>query len=404
MVVFVVIVRKTYIERIKPFIDKDIIKVLIGVRRSGKTVLLEQIADTLLESGVNEANIIRINFESMKFSHLCTHKSLYNYVASVAEKSDGKIYIFLDEIQNVDKWELAVNSFRVDFDCDIYVTGSNSKLLSGELATHIAGRYVHFTVYPFTLSEAKEIEIQNGTYASDEKLFSDYLRYGGLPQRFILKDEHSIQTYIEDVFEAVTVKDIISRNEIKDTALLRRLLCFLLDNIGNPFSGTSVCNSLKSQGIKTSLNTVINYIEYIKNAMVISCAQRYDLKGKKLLETNEKYFCVDLGLRNAVKNSDNTDVNKLYENVVYLEMLSRGYEVKVGKLGANEIDFICYRSNEKIYIQVAYLVSESAAEREFGNLEKIEDNYPKWVISSDPVNLSRNGIEHKNIIEFLLKR
>ena len=396
--------RQSYIDKITPFIDKDIIKVLIGVRRSGKTVLLEQIADMLTEKGVSKSNIVKINFESMRFAHLNNHNALYEYVAEKAETQDGKIYIFLDEIQNVDKWELAVNSFRVDFDCDIYITGSNSKLLSGELATHISGRYVHFTVYPFTLSEAKQIEIENGTYTTDEKLLSDYLKYGGLPQRFVFTDEHSVRTYTEDVFEAVTIKDIISRNDIKDTALLRRVLSFLLDNIGNPFSATSICNSLKSMGVKTSLNTVINYIEYIRNAMVVSCAPRYDLKGKKLLETNEKYYATDLGFRNVVKNSEQTDVNKLYENIVYLEMLSRGYEVRVGKFGTNEIDFVCYRGDEKIYIQVAYFISDSAAEREFGNLEKIDDNYPKWVISSDLVNLCRNGIEHMNIIDFLLNK
>lgn len=394
--------RQIYIDRVKPFIDKDIVKVFIGVRRSGKTVLLRQIADMLTGSGVNEANIIKINFESMRFFDICDYKALYSYVCQKAEVLTGKIYLFLDEIQNVDKWELAVNSFRVDFDCDIYITGSNSNLLSGELATHIAGRYVHFTVYPFTLSEAKQIELENGTYTTDEKLFSDYLKYGGLPQRFAFADEYSVRTYIEDIFEAVTIKDIISRNEIKDISLLRRILSFLLDNIGNTFSANSVCNTLKSQGVKTSLNTVINYIEYIKNAMVVSCAKRYDLKGKQLLETNEKYYAVDLGLRNAVKNSEQTDVNKLYENIVYLEMLSRGYEVRVGKLDTQEIDFICYRGNEKIYIQVAYLISDSAVEREFGNLEKIVDNYPKWVISSDLADLSRNGIVHKNIIDFLL--
>ena len=394
--------RKVYIDKIIPFIDKDIIKVIIGMRRSGKTVLLEQIADHMISNGVKKSNIIKINFESMKFAELNNHTNLYKYISDIADTLDGKIYIFLDEIQNVDKWELAVNSFRVDFDCDIYITGSNSKLLSGELATHIAGRYVHFTVYPFSLSETKQVALANGTYTTDEKLFAEYLRFGGLPQRFILSDEHSIRTYIEDVFEAITIKDIIARNEIKDIALLRCLLTFLLDNIGNQFSGNSIYNTLKSQGVKTSLNTVINYIEHIKNAMIISDAQRYDLKGKKLLESNAKYYATDIGLRNTVKNSEVTDVNKLYENIVYLEMLTRGYDVKVGKLDNNEIDFICYKNNEKVYIQVAYLISESAAEREFGNLLKLNDNYPKWVISSDLVNLSRNGITHKNILDFLL--
>lgn len=396
------IIREAYISQIVPLIDKNLIKVLTGVRRSGKTVLLSQIQDYLLKNGRSESQIINISLESKKNKKFKDGDVLYEYLISACEKLNAKAYIFLDEIQVVSGWEEVVSSLLVDIDCDIYITGSNSKLLSGELATLIAGRYIQIHVYPFTLSEAKQMLEQNGKFKSDEVLFQDYLKYGGLPMRFSL-EEISLEAYLSDTYDAIVVKDIIQRNNIKDTNLLNMILAFLMDNIANPFSARSIVAALKQEGINTTVETVIAYIDYIKKAMVVYSAQRYDIKGKKLLTTNEKYYTVDLGLRNCVKASGEIDYNKLYENIVYLELLYRGYDVKVGKTDDYEIDFVAYKGSDTLYVQVCYLLaSVETVEREFGNLERIKDNYPKYVISGDLPDFSRNGIKHYNIIKFLL--
>ena len=396
------IIRKAYISQIVPLIDKNLIKVLTGVRRSGKTVLLSQIQDYLLKNGRSKSQIINISLESKKNKKFKDGDVLYEYLISACEKLNAKAYIFLDEIQVVSGWEEVVSSLLVDIDCDVYITGSNSKLLSGELATLIAGRYIQIHVYPFTLSEAKQMLEQNGKFKSDEVLFQDYLKYGGLPMRFSL-EEISLEAYLSDTYDAIVVKDIIQRNNIKDTNLLNMILAFLMDNIANPFSARSIVAALKQEGINTTVETVIAYIDYIKKAMVVYSAQRYDIKGKKLLTTNEKYYTVDLGLRNCVKASGEIDYNKLYENIVYLELLYRGYDVKVGKTDDYEIDFVAYKGSDTLYVQVCYLLaSAETVEREFGNLERIKDNYPKYVISGDLPDFSRNGIKHYNIIKFLL--
>ncbi len=397
------VIRKRYLDKVKPFINQDIIKVFVGVRRSGKTVLLSQIKKILIEDGVSKENFIEINMESMKFASIRNAESLYEYVNQKVNSLEGKVYIMLDEIQMVQEWEKAINSFRVDYDCDIYITGSNSKLLSGELATLLSGRYIQMKVYPFSLSEMKEFLMEQGTFQSDEKLFADYLKYGGFPQRFVLQDEQAIEAYLRDIYEAIVIRDIVERHNVKDISILKRTLEFLLDNIGNPFSGRNISGRLTSEGMKISTATLLNYVDYFKEAFILFNASRYDIKGKNILASTEKYYAVDVGLRNIVKKSELIDSSKLFENVIYLEMLSRGYEVQVGKLDEQEIDFICYKGTEKLYIQVAYLINEHDMEREFGNLEKVADNYPKYVISGDLVDLSRNGIMHKNIIQFLLQ-
>lgn len=406
--------RTKYLEKIIPFIDKPLIKVIIGVRRSGKTVLLSQIAEHISKQ-VKDEQILSLNFESYKCRKLQNADALYDFVIQKSGECNGKrLYLFFDEIQEVDNWQKVINSLSVDIDCDIYLTGSNSNMLSGELATYIAGRYVHFTVYPFTFSEIKQYITEK--YAlpqrlplklapSDEALFENYLQFGGLPQRFLLEDKGSVRAYLDDVFNTIVIKDVVARNKISDIDLLQRLTAFLLDNVGNTFSATSICKKLKAEGVQTTVATLMNYIAAIKNAMVVLAAPRYDLKGKALLSTNEKYYATDLGLRNHVKSSDVIDYNKLYENVVYLEMLSRGYEINVGKLGEYEVDFICVKGRNKIYIQVAYLLADNeVVEREFRPLRKIDDNYPKYVITGDKHDFSGNGIIHKNIIDFLLDK
>lgn len=397
------IFRERYIKKIEPFINQDIIKVLVGVRRSGKTVLLSQVKDMLIQRGVPEENFVGINFESMKFVELRDAKSLYAYVAQKISKITGRVYIMLDEVQLVKGWEQAINSFRVDFDCDIYIAGSNSKLLSGELATLLSGRYVQIKVYPFTLSEMKEFMVQEHLFETDEKLFADYLKYGGFPQRLFFRESGAVEAYLHDIFDAIVIRDIVERHNVRDISILKRCLEFLMDNIGNPFSGRNISGRLTSEGMKIATSTLLNYVEYFKEAFILCNVNRYDIKGQSILSSTEKYYAIDVGLRNVIKKSEQIDSSKLFENIVYLEMLSRGYEIQVGKLDEQEVDFICYRGNEKIYIQVAYMINEKDAKREFVNLEKIHDNFPKYVISSDLVDMSKNGIIHKNIIEFLLE-
>ncbi|WP_415930171.1 ATP-binding protein [Zhenpiania hominis] len=396
--------RNLYLDRIRPFIDQDLIKVLIGLRRSGKTILLSQIRDVLLERGVSKENIIEINFESRRFKELEAADIFYQYVTERVNQAKGRVYLFFDEIQHVEEWHSVIASFRIDFDCDIYVTGSNSKLLSGELATNMAGRYVSFHVYPFVLSEIQEFYDKNEMTYTREQLFMEYLKYGGLPMRLVLPDPHSIRTYLEDVYDSVVMKDILSRHAIRNENLLRKLLEFLLDNIGNPFSARSISRALISSGQATTVETILNYIDKLQAGMILSKAARYDIKGKNILASTEKYYAGDIGLRNINKASEQIDTNKLFENVVYLEMLSRGYDVKAGKLDTQEIDFVCYKGQKKLYIQVAYVLTEDCVAREFGNLEKIDDNFPKYVISNDIVDMSRNGIVHYNMIDFLLDK
>ena len=399
--------RTAYLEKIIPFIDKPLIKALVGVRRSGKTVLLKQIKETILQHGISESQVLYLNFESFANRKLLDGATLYQYVLDFSASLAGKkAYLFFDEIQDVREWEKILASFLVDIDCDIYITGSNAKLLSGELATHIAGRHVHFDIYPFTFREIKEFAAYEGRQISDDDLFMEYMKFGGLPQCCALPLPESKEAYLEDIFNTIILNDIIERSKINNPALLQRLLAFLLDNIGNPFSANSICKALVSEGLPTTVTTIVSYLTAIQKAMIVSSAKRYDAKGKALLTTNEKYYSIDIGIRNHLKSSEGIDYSKLFENIVYLELLARGYEVYVGKVGEYEIDFVCFNQNkEKLYIQVCYLLGEdSTIKREFRPFSYIDDNYPKCVISADKFNFSRDGITHYNIIDFLLDK
>lgn len=398
------ILRKHYLEQAIPFVDQDLIKIFTGIRRSGKTVLMKQMKDWLLDHGRTPDQVLLLNMESLQVRRKAQDGHLYEEILSYAKAHpQKKLYLFFDEIQDIPEWQLFITSLRVDIDCDLYITGSNATLLSNELATCLSGRYIQIPVYPFSLKEAKEFQKQQGTYQSDEKLFQDYLRFGGFPQRFYLPDGSSAETYLRDLFEAVVLRDVLSRHKIRDTVSLQRILVFMLDNIGNPFSARKISGMLTSAGIKTTVPTVLNQLQWFQEAFIIEAAPRYDIIGKELLTSTEKYYAADLGLRNAIKSSEKLDVSKLYENLVYLEMRTRGYQVRVGKLKNQEIDFICQKGSEKLYIQVAYLLTPQDMDREFGNLKAIQDNYPKYVISSDPLDMSQDGIIHKNILEFLLE-
>ena len=398
--------RELYIEKIKPFIDKDIIKVLTGIRRSGKSVMLKLIMEELKQNKIDEKQFININFENLINRELTTADKLHEYILKKASEIKKKCYIFLDEIQEVKDWEKCINSLRVneEYDFDIYITGSNAKLLSGELSTYLAGRYVEFVIYPFSFKEFLETLKSIQQDVSTREAFQKYVKFGGMPFLYNLafEEEASLQ-YLKDIYSSIILKDITQRNKIRDTDLLERVISYLIMNVGNNFSATSISKFFKSENRKVSVETILNYIKAAEESFLIYRVSRDDLIGKKVLNVNEKYYIADHGMREAILGSNQRDINQIFENIIYLELLRKGYNVRVGKVDNLEVDFVCTKGNEKIYVQVAYLLASSETiEREFTSLEKIDDNYPKYVISMDEFDMSRNGIKHINIIVFLI--
>ena len=398
--------RELYIEKIKPFIDKDIIKVLTGIRRSGKSVMLKLIMEELKQNKIDEKQFININFENLINRELTTADKLHEYILKKASEIKKKCYIFLDEIQEVKDWEKCINSLRVneEYDFDIYITGSNAKLLSGELSTYLAGRYVEFVIYPFSFKEFLETLKSIQQDVSTREAFQKYVKFGGMPFLYNLafEEEASLQ-YLKDIYSSIILKDITQRNKIRDTDLLERVISYLIINVGNNFSATSISKFFKSENRKVSVETILNYIKAAEESFLIYRVSRDDLIGKKVLNVNEKYYIADHGMREAILGSNQRDINQIFENIIYLELLRKGYNVRVGKVDNLEVDFVCTKGNEKIYVQVAYLLASSETiEREFTSLEKIDDNYPKYVISMDEFDMSRNGIKHINIIDFLM--
>lgn len=396
--------RERYMQRIRPFIDKDVVKVLTGIRRAGKSVMLELIKDELGKNGVREEQFISLNFESLANAKFCTAEVLYEELGKRIDKIKDKAYIFLDEIQEVADWEKCINSLRVDYNCDIYITGSNAKLLSGELATYLGGRYVEIVIYPFSFEEYLESRRQSEEGLNISVEFKTYIDFGGMPFLInINKDREASMQYLRDVYNSVILKDVVKRNNIRDVELLERIITFVMANVGHTFSARSVSNYLKSENRKVSAETVLNYIKACEDAYLFYRFNREDLVGKKILTINEKYYIADHGLREAVYGSNTRDMDQLLENIVCMELLFRGYNVTIGKAGEKEIDFIAEKEGDKLYIQVAYLLpTEDTIKREFGVYESIKDNYPKYVLSMDEFDMSRNGIKHFNVRDFLL--
>lgn len=443
--------RTLYLDRIEPYIDQAPVKVLIGVRRCGKTVLLSQIREKIRAKGVSPENLIEVDFESCKFESLSSPRALYDYTAKKImaarqeasedrenrtepkaekqhENEETRIYLFFDEIQQVKGWNSAVAALYADFNCDIYLAGSDARLLSciknrktertmeteehpdlsvfdgaGQADSPPVFNTVVFRIYPFTLREICQFYDINQIACTKEQLFVDYLKYGGLPLRLMLPDEHSVATYLEDVYHSILATYIFSASSIRNNGLLKELAEFLFQNTGTLFSARSIHRTLKEAGRKVTVETVLHYLSVLLDGMLLSKTERYDIKEETLLASSEKYYACDIGLYNALQPGKQMDYNKLFETIIYLEMCSRGYDVKVGKLGSRNVDFVCTRNGEKVYIQVAYLIIIDQISREFGSLEKVKDNYPKYVISNDVVDMSRRGIRHLNIMDFLLK-
>lgn len=392
--------RKDYIERIKPFMRKSVAKVLTGQRRVGKSFLLYQLIEEILGEEPN-ANIIYINLEDFAFSSLQTAQDLHSYIISQSQKK-GKNYIFIDEIQDIPGFEKVIRSLLLNEDNDIYITGSNANMLSGELATYLSGRYIEFKIYSLTYSEFLEFH----GLTENEKSYELYSRYGGLPYLLNLPlEDETVNEYLKSVYSTIVFRDVVSRYKLRNTLFLEKLIQFLSENIGNLFSAKNISDYLKSQHATVSVNQIQNYTEYLSNAFLIHRVERYDLIGKRVFEIGEKYYFENMGIRNIVIGYRITDKAKILENLVYNHLLYRGYEVKVGYYGDKEIDFIGEKNGERLYIQVALKIdSEKTAEREFGNLLKIQDNYPKMVITED--NFSGNsyeGIRHCSIRQFLME-
>ena len=392
------ITRPDYISRIKPFIGLEPIKVLTGLRRSGKSVMLELVKNEIISLGVPDSNIISFNFENMNTTRSIEvlHRDIINRVADIR----GKVFIFFDEIQELENWEKCINSLRVELDCDIYITGSNAKLLSSELSTYLSGRYIEFIIYPFSFREFISTQRSEDT----SLLFQKYIQVGGMPFLSNISDNReACNLYLTDIYNSVVLKDVVKRNNIRDIDQLERIINYVLANIGHSISATSLAKYFKSERRVISHDTILNYIKRCAEAYLFYKISREDLQGKKILTINEKYYVADHGLRSSVLGSNNS-IDQVLENIVCLELLRRGYRVTVGRNGDKEIDFIGLKNGEKIYIQVSYLLADnSTLEREFGAYKNIADNYPKYVISLDNFNFSRNGIKHMNICDFLLK-
>ena len=397
------IIREKYLSKIRPFYDQDLIKVIMGIRRCGKSVTLMQIIDELKEKGIQESQIIYINFEYEDYAFIKTDTDLHEFITEKIVNKE-KYYLFFDEIQNVKGWEKAINSFKASKNVSIFITGSNSDLLSGELATHLAGRYVSFKIYPFTFKEV--CQLKNITDKNDlEEAFNDYITWGGLPQRFMLTDEMQIKTYLSDIYNSIIVKDIIERFNIKDLDLFNRIVEYIVTTPSQNFSAESLSNYfVNNENREVSKATLYNYLEYMTKAMMINKVDRYDVRGKRILTGKYKYYLTDLGIGQVMNIGKRPQLGTYLENIVYNELVSRGYNVKVGNLEKAEIDFIATRFKEKIYIQVAYILADDKViDREFGAYKGIGDNYPKYVLTMDKFDFSQDGIIHKNVIDWLLE-
>ena len=391
--------RELYLKRIREFYDSNLIKILVGIRRCGKSVILEQIIEELKTKGIDEKYIIYVNFEFIEFEELTDYKKLNTYVKERIQ-DEKMYYLFFDEIQNVDNFEKVVNSLRASKKVSIFITGSNSRLLSEELSTVLSGRYVSFRINPLSYKEVLELK---GIEKSTDEVFEDYMKWGSLPNRFEFESEEAIKNYLYGVFDSIILRDVVERLKIRDTSLFNLILQYIVDTIGREFSAENIMNFLRNEGREVSTLTIYSYLDALCKALLIRKVYRYDVHGKAVLKTLNKYYVTDLGIA-QIKNNK-TEIDRCYaiENIVYNELIIKGYDVFTGKTKKGEIDFVATKPNKKIYIQVAFSIpNEDTKNREFGAYSVITDNYPKYVISVDKLNYEYNGIKHLNLIDFLL--
>ena len=395
--------REMYLEQIRPYYDSDIIKVITGVRRCGKSMLLDEIKDELLGQGIASDKIIYLNLEDMDYEYIVNASDLNKEIKSrISDK--GKYYIFLDEVQHVKDFEKALASFRATLEVSLFVTGSNSTLLSGELATLLTGRTVEFEILPFSFYEMKQYYELNNLYWSED-LFMNYLKWGGFPLRFDYKDDEAIHRYLSNLYKSIVSRDIIGKSKSKDKSSFMDISLYILANAGKEFSVDNIVKAYKKNGKEISKRTVYNYLERMKKAYLIHGVGRYNITGKSALSNREKQYAVDMGFRTINTNTINYEDTFFLENIIYNELLTRGYTVFAGKTFKGEIDFVAIKGGKKCFIQVTYLLAaEETIKREFGAYGSITDASPKYVMSLDKIDLSHDGIVHLNIIDFLLRR
>lgn len=389
-------IRKQYLQKIKPFIGKNIIKVLIGQRRVGKTTMLKQIIDLIIQNK-QDVNVIYINKEQNEFKHIKNSDDLFLYIKSQLSESKEN-FVLIDEIQEVDDFEIALRQLLVE-KLDLYCTGSNAKMLSGDLATHLSGRYIEFHINSLSYNEFLEFhKLEN----SNESL-NQYIRFGGLPYLIHLPlEDEIVYGYLKSIYNSIILKDIVARYNIRDIDFLERLVEYLSDNLGSYVSSKKISDFLKAQRVSLSINTVMNYLKYLTNSFFINKVQRLDIVGEKRFEINDKYYFSDLGLKNSIIPYSESHIGNVFENLVYNHLIFSGYDVFIGKYKEREIDFVAQKGTEIKYIQVAYLIpDEKVKQREFGNLLKISDNYEKIVVSADEFITDYKGIRHLSIRQFL---
>ncbi len=400
--------RPLYLSQIEPFIDKPVIKILVGIRRAGKSSILTQVSDILKQRGVKESQIITVNFESLEYSKIRSRDEMIDLMRNLT-KDKKHYYVLLDEVQLVDGWDEVVNGLLADGKSDIYITGSNSKLLSTELSTYLTGRYVEVQVYPLSFTEALEFKRARGVMVGVGELskeFDEYMWKGGFPilhaSDYVLEDGDKI---VEDIYASIIYRDLIERKGIRNTELLTRVIRFLFDNVGNVFSAKSVADYFKSELRKVDPETIYNYIELLKEVFIIYEVKRYDVRGKATLKTQEKYYLGDVGLLYALNGRKDSYKNGVLENIVYLELIAKGYDVYIGKNNNKEIDFVAEKKGQKMYLQIALEASSIETRgREFGAFEGISDNYPKYVLTLEQgKGDEENGVVKKNLPEFLME-
>lgn len=399
------LIREDYLKLIRPYYDVDLIKVITGIRRSGKSVLMDTIKDEIIANGVKGSHIISINLEDLDYSFITDIKDLHKEIESRIQDQD-KYYIFLDEIQHIDNFEKVLASLKAKFNCSIFITGSDSTMLSGELATLLTGRTVEFEIFPFSFKESVDFLALNNIECVPDDFIKDYIKWGGFPLRFSFREETSIKRFLDNLYSNIINRDIIKKSSKMDKKSFKDISLYIMSNAGKEFSAQNIADYYSTKcKKKVSTRTIYNYLEKLHKAYILHSCKKYNIVGKTALDSSDKFYATDTGLRTLNTNTINYEDTFLLENIIYNELLIQGFSVYTGKTFRGEIDFVAVKNNKKCFIQVAYLLSNAETiKREFGAYDKITDASPKYVLSLDRIDLSHDGIEHLNIVDFLLHK